>query len=188
MTPPSFIIFFLLSSINALGPVSVINLGTIIFPVTTIVRGSSTLHELARPQITDNSNNIGLVSSTTGSTDEEDFQPISNTKVVNELIETVVYPALYLNPSIHQNGILLLGPPGVGKTFAMKALKSCCKGFCKARLPLTNLRQLCALSRSPPSIYFSLGKIQLNLLYFILSLHSKSLISVVLFYYSLDFY
>lgn len=142
--PLSFLLLF--SSVNSMGSVSVIHLGTVIFPLTPTVDSSRTSHELSLSHITTSSNSDvesnnrdGNYSSSSTSSNMDDAapRPVSNTAVVDELIETVVFPALYLDPRIHLKGVLLLGPPGVGKTFSIKALKTYCKSICKVRFTLS---------------------------------------------------
>lgn len=51
--------------------------------------------------------------------------------MVRELIDRVVRPSIDL-PSVTQyKGVMLLGPPGVGKTYAVKAVKHLCRDWCK---------------------------------------------------------
>ncbi len=71
-----------------------------------------------------------------------------NIKVVQELVQRVVLPAVHLprfvqckggwmtllfdvNSLTAAAGIMLLGPPGVGKTYAVRAAQSLCKDLCK---------------------------------------------------------
>lgn len=68
-----------------------------------------------------------------GSVEGEDAksdQATSCLAVVEELMARVVLPSLHLSPQMLLKGVLLLGPPGVGKTFAVKALKAACADMC----------------------------------------------------------
>ena len=138
----------LFSLVNSSGLVSVIHLGTVIFPLPTTIDSSRIPHKLSLSHITKSSDAgresksrgrdySGSSSSTSSNKDDAPSRPVSNTAVVDELIETVVFPALYLHPRIHLKGVLLLGPPGVGKTFAIKALKMYCKNICKVRFTVS---------------------------------------------------
>lgn len=55
----------------------------------------------------------------------------STTSIVEDIIKYVVIPALVpFNAFMKIRGILLLGPPGVGKTFAVKAVQNLCIDLC----------------------------------------------------------
>jgi hypothetical protein len=55
---------------------------------------------------------------------------VSTTAVVEDLIRRSILPSVLLPSAIsHFKGFLLLGPPGVGKTFAVKAVQQICEPY-----------------------------------------------------------
>ena len=61
----------------------------------------------------------------------------SNISVVREIITRVVMPVAHPHSSRYRSvrlkGLLLVGPPGVGKTYAVRAAKHLCKSICDVR-------------------------------------------------------
>lgn len=57
------------------------------------------------------------------------------TKAVQEIITRVIDPILQNVPnSLHFKGMMLLGPPGVGKSYALKVVKEICSDRCEVVL------------------------------------------------------
>lgn len=60
------------------------------------------------------------------------------TKVVLEIINRVIDPVLNEIPNgLQFKGIMLLGPPGVGKSYSLKVVKQVCSGRCQVTLRRT---------------------------------------------------
>lgn len=65
------------------------------------------------------------------------------TEVVTTLVTRVLMPArLGMNSLMYCKGVLLHGPPGVGKTFAVTALKRYCRSWCNIRIEEINIPHL----------------------------------------------
>ena len=65
------------------------------------------------------------------------------TEVVTTLVTRVLLPArLGMHSSLYCKGVLLHGPPGVGKTFAVTALKRYCRRWCNLRIEEINIPHL----------------------------------------------
>ena len=56
--------------------------------------------------------------------------PYCSTTVVQDIIRYIIRPSQYLPAALQMHGLLLLGPPGVGKTFAMRAVQKECASWC----------------------------------------------------------
>lgn len=98
------------------------------------------------------------ISTSSSSTDISDHQQqdalgISvNTQLVEDLLRKLVIPATRLSSLQVPHGALLLGPPGVGKTYSVRAVQARCKGWCDVRIHELSVPDL--LSRDDPLRYF----------------------------------
>lgn len=55
----------------------------------------------------------------------------SRTKIVDEIIRKVIDPVSSRLPTLASfQGILLLGPPGVGKSYSLQVIKQLCQDYC----------------------------------------------------------
>ena len=62
----------------------------------------------------------------------ESHEKYSRTKVVDEIIKRVIDPILVQIPSaLRFKGLMLLGPPGVGKTYSLRVVKELTKSQCQ---------------------------------------------------------
>lgn len=61
----------------------------------------------------------------------------SRTRVVDEIIKRIIDP-LIIQPPVPNHflfkGLMLLGPPGVGKSFAVQAVQSLCQEICEVQI------------------------------------------------------
>jgi len=72
-------------------------------------------------------------------------QAFSCTSIVTEIIHHVIQPFLHQVPEIlRYKGIMLLGPPGVGKSFALSAVQQYCRSVCDVRIVKLSIPDLLA--------------------------------------------
>lgn len=60
--------------------------------------------------------------------------PSCCTSVVRDIIRILIRPSQCVPAALQVHGLLLLGPPGVGKTFAMRAVQRECASWCRVRI------------------------------------------------------
>lgn len=62
------------------------------------------------------------------------------------IIESLILPKVVMPRYSTLNGALLLGPPGVGKSYAISAVRYLCRDLCQVSFPLlapNDLSQIC---------------------------------------------
>lgn len=76
-----------------------------------------------------------LLNDSRSSSDERAY---SATNVVKQIITNLIIPKVVMSqPTL--NGVILLGPPGVGKSYAISAVRSLCRDICQVSLFLFNI-------------------------------------------------
>lgn len=111
---------------------------------TSVMTGDCSIKSIYPHQVGVVTNSTILLERRSSSDDanREDYQsedgnscPHSSISVVREIISRVVmpvtYPHLTGHRSIRLKGLLLVGPPGVGKTYAVRAVKHLCRSICE---------------------------------------------------------
>jgi ATP-dependent Zn protease len=96
----------------------------------------------------DTSTHANVPSSTSSSTPSESLGISVNTQLVEDLLRKLVIPGTRLASSLVPHGALLLGPPGVGKTYSVRAVKARCRGWCDVHIHELSVSDL--LSRDDP--------------------------------------
>lgn len=109
------------------------NTVSIVGPLTLLVYVKQ-YQEIDDSNNTDNDKSNLTTTITTITTNSNEQNPtFSCTSVVKNIIQTIIEPKMIFSPYDHSSiqGMLLLGPPGVGKSFAISAVKKLCKNSCK---------------------------------------------------------
>lgn len=74
-----------------------------------------------------------------------------NTQLVEDLLRKLIIPCTQLPSSLVHHGVLLLGPPGVGKSYSVRAVKARCQGWCDVHIHELSIPDL--LSHDDPLRY-----------------------------------
>jgi DNA replication protein DnaC len=77
----------------------------------------------------------------------------SKTKIVEEIIGRVIQPVVAKVPNVARfSGIMLLGPPGVGKSYAVSAVQFHCREICDVLIHQLSIPELLAEAK-PQEIF-----------------------------------
>lgn len=123
---------------------------TAVGPGEVSIAGLNTIVVNARPKrpqpLSTRSNPPILDSAASESSTRIIGQPTCCTHVVREIIRTVIRPSVSSPRGLQCHGVLLLGSPGVGKTFAVKAVQKEVASWCVVIIKEVSLSDILATS------------------------------------------